>query len=416
MPETPSHTHTSANLGAFGAFFDAEQPAMAEALVLALKPQTQSYSQANDERIHREVHGYLRLFRLGLDNPEVLYAQTRQELTGYIEHNLDLTDVVHMVGALRQQLVKLGLRAIAANVPHADHGLEHLMELVSQFNVIFTQTYHHQLQNNMQRQSAELRATQDRLEQAFHNSPLATIEWDASGIVRFWNASAERIFGWSSQEAVGRNIVQLLVPDIAMEHVTHIVDLLLSGQATNSRNINITKDRRLITCQWYNSILRDEQGTVMGALSQTEDISDQLRSEEERAALQEQVIQAQAAALRELSTPLIPLADGVVAMPLIGSIDSSRAQQVIENLLIGVAENHASVTILDITGVPVVDTQVANALLQAAQAVKLLGAKVVLTGIRPEVAQTLVGLGVDMSGITTRSTLQSGIAYAFGKN
>src|SRR6185295_2919913 len=105
----------------------------------------------------------------------------------------------------------------------------------------------------------------------------------------------------------------------------------------------------------------------------------------------------QAAALDELSTPLIPISDDTVIMPLIGNIDSRRAQQVIEALLEGVAETRTQVAILDITGVPVVDTQVANALIGAAQAVKLLGAQVVITGIRPEVAQTLVGLGVDLS-------------------
>jgi anti-anti-sigma regulatory factor len=126
----------------------------------------------------------------------------------------------------------------------------------------------------------------------------------------------------------------------------------------------------------------------------------------------EETIQAQNAVLAELSTPLIPISDQIVAMPLIGSVDSRRAQQVIETLLQGIATSGAQIAILDITGVPVVDTQVADALLRAAQAVKLLGAQVVLTGIRPEVAQTLVGLGTDLRGIVTRSSLQSGIAYA----
>jgi rsbT co-antagonist protein RsbR len=101
-----------------------------------------------------------------------------------------------------------------------------------------------------------------------------------------------------------------------------------------------------------------------------------------------------------------------MVMPLIGAIDSNRAQQVIETLLAGVASSGATSAILDITGVQIVDTQVANALLRAAQAVKLLGARVVLMGIRPEIAQTLVGLGLDLSGIVTRATLQSGIAFA----
>ncbi len=87
----------------------------------------------------------------------------------------------------------------------------------------------------------------------------------------------------------------------------------------------------------------------------------------------------------------------------------------LETLLQGIAVNGAQVAILDITGIPVVDTQVANALLRAAQAVKLLGAQVVLTGIRPEVAQTLVALDADWTTLVTRGTLQSGIAFAMGQ-
>lgn len=132
----------------------------------------------------------------------------------------------------------------------------------------------------------------------------------------------------------------------------------------------------------------------------------------EREQLQEEVIRAQAAALAELSTPLIPVSDDVLVMPLVGILDSRRAQQVLETLLEGIAKAQTSTVIVDITGVPVVDTQVANALIRAAQAVKLLGAKAVLTGIRPEVAQTLVGLGADLSSITTCGSLQSGIAFA----
>ena len=159
-------------------------------------------------------------------------------------------------------------------------------------------------------------------------------------------------------------------------------------------------------------LVNGPDGSVTGQAIILRDATEDIRNEQECAALQEQVIAAQQAALRELSTPLIPLTDDVVAMPLIGTIDSNHAQQVIETLFAGVAASRATTAILDITGVQVVDTQVANALLRAAQAVKLLGAQVVLTGIRPEIAQTLVGLGLDMGGITTRATLQSGIAFA----
>ncbi|GAB4430863.1 MAG: hypothetical protein OHK0015_16610 [Chloroflexi bacterium OHK40] len=260
-----------------------------------------------------------------------------------------------------------------------------------------------------------LQAALHRLEQIFLNNPLAMLEADKQGVITRWNPAAQRIFGWSAEEAIGKNAIELLVPNIAREHVEGIVGALLSGQAANSRNENITKDGRIITCQWHNAVLRDEEGQVVGWLSQTEDISEHVRAEAERIALQEQIIAAQQAALRELSTPIIPISDGVIALPLIGAIDSARAQAVLESLLEGVAELRASTAILDITGVQVVDTQVANALLRAAQAVKLLGAQVIITGIRPEVAQTLVGLGLDLSGITTLATLQSGIAHALGR-
>jgi rsbT co-antagonist protein RsbR len=148
------------------------------------------------------------------------------------------------------------------------------------------------------------------------------------------------------------------------------------------------------------------------ALVRACDITAHRRAEREWTAMQEQIIQAQQAALRELSTPLMPIADGVVVMPLIGVIDSARAQQIMESLLHGVSEYKTRVALIDITGVKVVDTQVAGVLLRAAQAVRLLGAQVVLTGISPEIAQTLVHIGAEIRDVKTKATLQEGIRYA----
>jgi rsbT co-antagonist protein RsbR len=159
-------------------------------------------------------------------------------------------------------------------------------------------------------------------------------------------------------------------------------------------------------------VIRDEQEHIKAMIGLFRDISESQRIEQERQALQQQVIDAQRSALRELSTPLIPITDNVVIMPLVGTIDSQRAQQVMEALLEGVAHHQASLVIIDITGVSVVDTQVAQAFIQAAQAVRLLGAQVMLTGIQPQIAQTLVQLGVDLSGIRTQGSLQAGIAAA----
>ncbi|KYF67655.1 PAS domain-containing protein [Sorangium cellulosum] len=158
--------------------------------------------------------------------------------------------------------------------------------------------------------------------------------------------------------------------------------------------------------------IHDERGEPIGLGGIVTEITSLRRAEAERTALQEKIIAAQQAALRELSTPLIPLADRVVAMPLVGAIDGARAELIMETLLAGISSQRAHTAILDITGVRAVDTLVANALTRTARAAQLLGTRVVLTGVRPEVAQTLVTLGVDLAGITTLSTLQSGIAYA----
>jgi PAS domain S-box-containing protein len=158
--------------------------------------------------------------------------------------------------------------------------------------------------------------------------------------------------------------------------------------------------------------LRDASGNVTGHVGVSRNITALRQAEQERGRLQAEMIRMQEAALRELSTPLIPISDNVLVMPLIGTLNDQRTQQILETLLEGITASGAEIAILDITGVPVVDTHTANALIRAAQAVKLVGAQVVLSGIRPEVAQTMVGLGVDFRDIVTSSTLQSGVAYA----
>jgi rsbT co-antagonist protein RsbR len=118
------------------------------------------------------------------------------------------------------------------------------------------------------------------------------------------------------------------------------------------------------------------------------------------------------AAIRELSTPVILVHDGVLLLPLVGTVDSHRAQQIMEAVLSSITEAQARVILLDIAGVPVVDTQVADYLLKATAAVRLLGARTILTGISPQVARTMVELGVDISAMETRNKLSDGIHLA----
>jgi ABC-type sugar transport system substrate-binding protein/anti-anti-sigma regulatory factor len=141
-----------------------------------------------------------------------------------------------------------------------------------------------------------------------------------------------------------------------------------------------------------------------------------LDSSEAQQRLQHDVIAAQRALIQELSVPILPLAHGIVAVPLVGSIDAQRAGRIAERILETVGRMQAHAVIVDISGVSVFDTEVANHLMRTAGAVQLLGASMILVGISPDIAQTIVQLGIDVSGLRTFSTLQTGLQYAQGGN
>jgi rsbT co-antagonist protein RsbR len=256
-------------------------------------------------------------------------------------------------------------------------------------------------------------------EQAFDLMPVSAVIWrlvdpsdPASLAFVAMNQTSARQLQAAGLPKAGQRMVDVF-PTIPMEMLETYAHAIHSGQPLNMGEVTFADDQGgSVIYELQLLPLHDNQICIVH-----EDVTGRKHAEEAlRQSLHlEETIRAQNAALAELSTPLIPISDDVTVMPLIGAVDSRRAQQVMETLLEGIAQTRARVAILDITGVPVVDTQVANALIRAAQSVKLLGAQVILTGIRPEVAQTLVGLGADLSAITTRSSLQSGIAYATNK-
>ena len=126
----------------------------------------------------------------------------------------------------------------------------------------------------------------------------------------------------------------------------------------------------------------------------------------------EEVINRQQREMLELSTPVVKLWDGILALPMIGTLDSARTQVVMESLLQKVVETGAQVAILDITGVPTVDTLVAQHLLKTVTALRLMGAECIISGVRPQIAQTIVHLGVDLQGVTTKANLADALALA----
>jgi rsbT co-antagonist protein RsbR len=130
----------------------------------------------------------------------------------------------------------------------------------------------------------------------------------------------------------------------------------------------------------------------------------------------EDVISRQQEDLLELSTPVVKLWDGVVALPMIGTLDSARTQVVMESLLQRIVETGSEIAIIDITGVPTVDTLVAQHLLKTVTAIRLMGADCIISGIRPQIAQTIVHLGVELEGVTTKATLADALALAFKRS
>jgi len=133
------------------------------------------------------------------------------------------------------------------------------------------------------------------------------------------------------------------------------------------------------------------------------------------ATAREQIIADQAEAMLELSTPVIRLWDGVIAVPLVGTLDSARTHLVMEKLLETLVATGADHAVLDITGVPTVDTEVAQHLLKTVSAARLLGAECIVSGIRPQVAQTIVSLGIEFGDIATKATLADALAHALSR-
>ena len=129
----------------------------------------------------------------------------------------------------------------------------------------------------------------------------------------------------------------------------------------------------------------------------------------------EEVIKEQSEEIMEISVPIIQVWEGIIAAPIIGTLDTSRTQLLMEKLLEGVVETKTRIVLLDITGVPSIDTATAQHIIDTINAVKLLGSEVVITGVSPAIAQTLVHLGIDLSGITTRSALAQGLKVALNK-
>ena len=249
-------------------------------------------------------------------------------------------------------------------------------------------------------------------EKIFDQSPLPMVVFEVDGTLADINQCNAELLKIPQKAGIG---LYNLCQNEEAQHTGHVAcfEQALAGQvatmppvAYDTVRANLHGEEEPWTV-WTETIyfpIHDPLGTVRYVVAINQDVTERKHAEEALRQTQQN--------LQEISTSLVPLSQHILLMPLVGNIDSERAQIIMEKLLEGIAQYQAEVAILDITGVPLVDTQVADALVKTAQATRLLGATIILTGIGPQMARTLVYLGVDINRILTRGTLQSGIATA----
>jgi PAS domain S-box-containing protein len=230
----------------------------------------------------------------------------------------------------------------------------------------------------------------------------------------FGNKAIARVMGVESpDDLVGKSDFDFYPEDLARKYFEDEQEFLNSGET-----ILTLEQRRLDTKTnkqgWMlttKMLFQDDDGNGAGVMGIGRDITE-LKETQHAAQEQLEIIKTQQEVLQELSTPIIPIMDHIIIMPLIGAIDTARSRDIMRSLLRGISEHRAYVIILDITGVPIVDTGVADHLNRTIQAARLRGAHTIVTGISDAVAETIVDLGIDWSNIDTLRDLQSGLKVA----
>jgi rsbT co-antagonist protein RsbR len=233
----------------------------------------------------------------------------------------------------------------------------------------------------------------------------AIVLLDRDGRILSWNAAAQRVKGYEASEVIGKHFSIFYTPeDLAAGKPAAELRTAAAEGLFEDESWRVRKGGGRFWANVVITALRSEDGELRGFGKITRDLTERKRMEE--------TLNRQAREILELSTPVVQLWEGVLALPLIGTLDSQRTQQVMERLLNRIVETGSPVAIIDLTGVPTVDTQTGRHLIDTIAAVRLLGTQTLLTGIRPEIAQTLVHLGIDLGGVVTRTSLAAGLRYA----
>ena len=232
------------------------------------------------------------------------------------------------------------------------------------------------------------------------NLPICLWAIDTRGVFLIHDGKGLEAAGLQRGQFVGRNMF-----DIYSEETTVEVKRALEGEG--AYYVNKNNGRHWET---WNLPVANERGEVTHVAGVTFDITDAKHSEQELRSKLE-LVQKQQQVIRSLATPIIQVWDRVLTLPLVGMFDTGRAADVMESVLLEVARTRARYAILDLTGIEAMDTATAGHLLKLSQAMRLLGAEGIITGIHPAIAQTIVGLGLDLTAIVTRASLREGLQH-----
>lgn len=232
----------------------------------------------------------------------------------------------------------------------------------------------------------------------------AMILLDAEGRVTSWNPGAEAIKGYTAGEIVGQHFSRFYTEEERATKPQKELEIAAAVGRFEEEGWRVRKNGSRFWASVVITAVNDETGAVIGFAKISRDLSERRAAQEER----ERHRQAE----RALSTPVIRLSPGILLLPLVGEVDGQRTTQIMEVVLSSIVKHQARVVIIDVAGVPTMDTFLANALLQTTSAVHLLGAQTVLTGISPLAATTMVRLGVDLSKMITQNQLSDGLEIA----
>lgn len=236
-------------------------------------------------------------------------------------------------------------------------------------------------------------------------SDLAIYMLSPTGTVQTWTKGAQTIKQYQASEVIGKNFSMFYTKaDQDRDLPTSELDLARRTGKFEGSGWRVRKDGSQVWVDIVIAPLRDKNGELKGFVKVARDASERKKAEE--------IIERQKKDLIELSTPVMNLWQGILALPIVGTLDSTRSQVVTERLLQGLTASGCTVAIIDISGVPTVDTVVAQHLMKTIGAARLMGAECIISGIRPEIAQTMVHLGIDLSKVRTKSSMSRALEEA----